>query len=137
MDILEHRYEDRFQVTWNIDPEIEDCMIVKISLQPLIENAIYHGIKPKDGAGMIAVSAKAHDSTIELAVADDGVGLSRSEVERLNEDLSGEVIREDRGIGLSNVNQRHKLIFGAEYGLEVESPLSGGARVRIVIPIVR
>lgn len=131
------RYEDKFEVEWDIDDKVLPYKMVKITLQPIIENAIYHGIKPKEGSGTIKVTAKELDSYVEFTIADDGVGMSPGQVVEINQDLNQEYIKENEHIGMKNVNQRIKLCFGEEYGVTVEGKEGAGTKVKIVIPKVQ
>lgn len=135
--IQKARYEDKFDVVWNIDGAVLDNKITKITLQPLIENAIYHGIKPKKGNGSITVTGCSRDDTNVIEVADDGVGMESEELNLLNSQMKEDFIKEDAHIGLRNVSQRIKLTFGEKYGVTVESRLNKGTVVRIIIPVVK
>ncbi|AEE97814.1 sensor histidine kinase [Mahella australiensis] len=138
VDIQRTRYNDKFDVLWSIADEIMDCKILKITLQPLIENAIYHGIKPKTGKGMISIKAYKMGADIIIEVADNGIGIPRDEVVRLNTELSGDYYaKEGQHIGLRNVNQRIKLMFGQKYGITIESEQNVGTTVCVLIPIVK
>lgn len=134
LDIQKTRYKDKFDIIWDIDPYIYKYKIVKLILQPLVENAIYHGIKPKDGKGVITIQGKEFESCIEIVVLDDGVGMRYEDVEALNAHLKEEYIRENSHIGLINVNLRLKLIFGEEYGISVESEYEKFCRIVLRIP---
>jgi two-component system, sensor histidine kinase YesM len=136
VDIQKIRYRDKFEVLWNIDADILNYKIVKLSIQPLIENAIYHGIKPKKEKGTISISGTVCGEGIIIKIMDDGVGLLDENVQVLNMDMKDEYIKEDLHIGMKNVNQRLKLIFGDEYGLSVESELKKYTLVKIHIPKV-
>jgi two-component system sensor histidine kinase YesM len=107
-------------------------------LQPLVENAIYHGIKNKRVGGMVTVRAYHQDyDKIFLDVEDDGIGFTNYKLaqvqDKLNND-SDEIDIEKSGFGLKNVNQRIKLYYGKEYGLSISSVYLQGTQVRLVIP---
>ena len=137
VEIQKVRYRNKFVVIWEIDEEVLDCRIVKITLQPLIENAIYHGIKPKGEKGIIRITGCVQKDCILLEVIDDGVGMTPEEVIAINDDLRNDYIKEDKHIGIRNVNQRIKLIFGDDYGLTVESDSCKGTVVKIITPKVK
>ena len=134
LDIQRKRYEDKFDVLWDIPEEILDYRIVKLVLQPLVENAIYHGMKPMSRKGCITVSGRLLEGFVELSVSDDGQGMTDSSLALIRESLNGESLPEDKHIGVCNVNQRLKLFFGDEYGLLVESSRDTGTTVLLRIP---
>lgn len=136
IEIEKVRYKNRFEVHWQIDQEIEEYMIARIVLQPLLENAIYHGIKPKREKGAINIKGELNNDTVLLTIADDGVGMDEEDVKRLNTELQMEYISSVKHIGLRNVNQRLKLIFGNEYGIEVCSGIGEGTLIKVLIPKV-
>ena len=108
--------------------------MVKITLQPLIENAFYHGIKPMREAGEIRVSAQRLAEEVEIRVADNGVGMDENEVEQLNRDMREKYLLRQDHIGVRNVNQRLKLLLGVEAGVEVRSRKGKGTVVILRIP---
>lgn len=133
--ILHLRYADLFSVKWDIDDAILPCKVIKTCLQPIIENAVYHGFKPKGGNGLLTVTGKLSDNNIVFTLSDDGVGMSPDEVSTLNESLNTNVYTNiSPHIGLANVNKRIKIIFGENYGLSVKSSEGCGTDVRITIP---
>jgi two-component system sensor histidine kinase YesM len=143
--IQKYRYGDKFEIEFLIEPELEECRIPKFIIQPLIENALYHGIETKNGHGKITVEIfrlkEANDACIR--VIDDGIGMSQSYVNFLNEKLENEqneIGKEAEepfkvGIGILNVNTRIKLNYGGKYGLKVFSGENEGTRIEMVIPV--
>lgn len=128
------RYQDKFNYTIDIDPDILNMQTIKIILQPLAENAIYHGIKMKHSMGHIRIKGIKNGSNILLQVIDDGVGMSR---ERIEEVFKGDYSDFSKsGIGISNVNERIKLFFGNQYGLVCNSREGQGTTIDITIPQV-
>ena len=136
LDIQNTRHRDRFRVDWEMEDGLEDCRIVKLVLQPIIENALYHGVIPSGKAGRIVVKGQAVQDELRISVMDEGVGMSAGEVAALNESMQKEHTREGRHIGLKNVNQRIKLIFGPPYGVHVASTPGEGTSVTLVIPLI-
>ena len=110
------------------------CTIIKICLQPVIENAVYHGFKPKGDKGLLVISGIRLENNIILTVKDDGIGMEADEVDSLNQRLQAEAYNGKRNIGLANVNERIKIIFGKAYGIKVESTFGKGTCVYITIP---
>lgn len=137
LSILQLRYGDLFDIKWNIDESILSFKIIKICLQPVIENAVYHGFKPKNTKGTLTISGELDDTNIIFTMSDDGVGMDTDTLSSLNT-LLHESVYNDSGshIGLANVNKRIKIIFGEAYGLSVDSRKNVGTTVKITIPAV-
>lgn len=129
------RYKNRFEVTFDIDPEIYDCCTIKLIVQPLIENAIYHGVEFMDGDGEITIKGYVKENDIYIDVTDNGLGMPEETVKYLLTDDT-RIHKKGSGIGLSNVHQRIQLYFGKRYGLEIESELDEGTTVHIHLPQV-
>lgn len=135
INILALRYGDLFDIEWEIDESILSYTIIKICLQPIIENAVYHGIKQKNDKGLIKIKGLCDDNNIILIVSDDGVGIEKDALDELNKTLSETSFTNEKShIGLSNVNQRIKIIFGDSYGIHVESTVGVGTDVYVTIP---
>ena len=135
VNILALRYGDLFDIEWDIDESILSYTIIKICLQPIIENAVYHGIKQKNDKGLIKIKGLCDDNNIILIVSDDGVGIEKDTLDELNKTLSETSFTNEKShIGLSNVNQRIKIIFGDSYGIHVESTVGVGTDVYVTIP---
>ncbi len=134
LEIQQIRYEDKLEIHWDIDPEIMQYKMVKITLQPLIENAIYHGIKPKEGIGRIDIKAYKDQDGIVFELLDNGIGMNDRLQQRINQYTPIDDVIEDTHIGLTNVNRRIKLIFGDEYGITVKSNRNIGTLLLIKIP---
>ena len=135
INILALRYGDLFDIEWDIDESILSYTIIKICLQPIIENAVYHGIKQKNDKGLIKIKGLCDDNNIILIVSDDGVGIEKDALDELNKTLSETSFTNEKShIGLSNVNQRIKIIFGDSYGIHVESTVGVGTDVYVTIP---
>ncbi|WP_253957706.1 sensor histidine kinase [Metabacillus halosaccharovorans] len=134
--IQEMRYGDDFTYEINIEQEILSYNIIKLSLQPLIENAIYHGVKQKRGLGKISIRGFEKEGSIHLEVADNGNGIEQDKLIEIKREL-GESFHEKRGfigIGLKSVNERINIHFGKEYGLVISSKPGQGTVVSIMIP---
>ena len=130
VNILALRYGDLFDIEWDIDESILSYTIIKICLQPIIENAVYHGIKQKNDKGLIKIKGLCDDNNIILIVSDDGIGIEKDALDELNKTLSETSFTNEKShIGLSNVNQRIKIIFGDSYGIHVESTADVGTDV--------
>jgi len=119
------------------DEELLKNYLPKLTLQPLVENAIFHGLEQKKGAGRITVRIIGTEKKIYITVEDDGIGMTRARTDELNERLrmGGSAQSSQRhGIALQNVNERLRLQFGDEYGLRLNSTLGSGTCTEIVIP---
>ncbi|MBR4457813.1 MAG: sensor histidine kinase [Clostridia bacterium] len=131
LEIQQIRYSDI--LTWSIDvaEEILDCPVPKLILQPLIENALYHGIKNRRGLGSIAITGGAEGESIVLRVRDNGAGMSPEQLAQLQ---SGVYEEHHSGLGLKNVHQRIRLYCGEPYGLSFESERGVGTTVTVRLP---
>lgn len=137
--IQKMRYRDILDYRIEVDESVMDSTILKLTLQPLVENALYHGIKTKRNGGTIVVQVKwAGADKVLLNVQDDGVGFTPYKLaqiqESLAEDLDEEVSLEEGGFGLRNVHKRIQLYYGKEYGISVQSHFQGGTQVSVIIP---
>ena len=134
LQIQHARYQDIMEYILDIDPGLHDAMLPKLTLQPLVENALYHGIKLKRAKGTIRITATLADGCALLRVEDNGVGITPQRLAQLRDAME----RQERvGFGLSAVNQRLRLQFGPEYGLRLDSEEGQGTTVTARIPYVR
>lgn len=125
----EMRFKSSYSITIDIRPELYDVKMIKMIIQPILENAIYHGMKDVVKDGKIVISAEIKDKNIlELIVYDNGIGMTEEEVHDLNEYIQGNN-QKYKSIGLRNVNRRIKLQYGEKYGVFVESQKSIGTTV--------
>jgi len=136
--IQKARYEDKFDFSLSVDDDVIPTMVLKLTLQPLVENAIYHGVKEREGHGFISVEACKRDGMLILRVSDDGAGMSQAKLTAVRALLSeAPVKRNDKvGYGISNVNERIQISFGKEYGLRFESELNKGTTVELLHPLI-
>lgn len=141
------RYEDKFDYTISISPGIDQLRVLKVILQPLVENAIYHGIKERRGKGHILVSAEREGPDLFLTVEDDGIGMPADKLAQLQEELkSSHQLHTDShkdwgegghiGFGARNVHERIFLNFGPDYGITYQSTWGVGTRVTIRHPAI-
>lgn len=134
LEIQKIRYEDKFEVVYNIQEETLEAMLPKITLQPIVENAIYHGIKPTNKKCTLIIRSFLLKDRILIEINDDGVGMKEEASRSINNELQTEYIKEENHIGIKNVNQRIKLSFGENYGIEIKSKVSIGTSIIISIP---
>ena len=133
--IQQIRYGNQLEYEIQVQEEILDSVLPKLILQPLVENSIYHGIREKEGEGMIGITGrKAENGDILLCVEDNGVGILPEQLKNLQEKLvSGEKVHQE-GYGIFNVNQRIQLNYGVPYGLSIWSQAGKGTKVEIRMP---
>ncbi|MBS7302639.1 MAG: sensor histidine kinase [Lachnospiraceae bacterium] len=134
LEIQQVRYQDILDYDIQIEPEIYPYEILKLTLQPLVENALYHGIKTKRAKGMILVTGKMEDDKIYFDVKDNGVGMNEAELASLRSKILKPCKETDSGFGLANVNERIRMNFGLEYGITIHSKQGEGTLVQVVIP---
>ncbi len=125
------RYPDNFEVFWEIDDTVLTCTTPKVILQPLVENAIFHGVSSMDGEGAIWIRIRRAADAVEMIVEDNG--FLPVDMERLERIVRGEV--DDKGYGIRNVNQRIQLHYGEAYGLRYAPRDGGGIRAVITLPL--
>ncbi|MGM0873226.1 MAG: cache domain-containing sensor histidine kinase [Bacillota bacterium] len=142
LKIQKARYRDKLNYTITIDANIHDVTILKLVLQPIVENAIYHGIKERRGAGHIDIHATEEGGNLVLTVTDDGKGIPSDKLQILMEKMDTlYAIKEEKGkpidfgYGMMNVQARIKLTYGDQYGLTITSELGEGTNVTITLPI--
>ncbi|WP_248924272.1 cache domain-containing sensor histidine kinase [Paenibacillus hamazuiensis] len=138
--LMELRYgEHRLAMDLRIDGGLLGCMLPKLSIQPLVENAIYHGIFPKSGKGTIRITAEKADNRLIITVDDDGVGMDETKLGALREKLAGHSMPEHGtgGIGIKNVHDRITGLYGSAYGIELNSTQHIGTSVRMILPYLK
>ena len=133
LKIQKHRYKNQFSYRFDVDESCLDFLCNKITLQPIIENAIYHGINGLVDEGEIVITLRADGSDVVFTVADNGVGMEAEQIQA--------ILRKERsdhtGIGIKNVNDRLKIYFGEGYGITIDSEPDVGTTVTIRMPQVR
>lgn len=135
LQIQKIRYASKLTYTIEVSPDIFDEMIVKIVLQPLVENALYHGIKDLEEGGYIRVLGFREGNNIILEVYDNGKGMSHEQIKNILKAPSSTSITKG-GVAIKNVHERIQVYFGQEYGLSYESEYGKWTKVRITIPVI-
>lgn len=130
LKIQNFRYKNQFTYSFDVDEECLNYLCNKITLQPIIENAIYHGIDRMVDEGKINIGIHQKGDRIIFTVEDNGVGMTEEQCEEILHKDAGDRV----GIGIKNVNDRIKIYFGEEYGLTIQSELDEGTRVTISMP---
>ncbi|MGO4273172.1 sensor histidine kinase, partial [Paenibacillus sp. TAF58] len=137
--IMNYRYAGEIKVKIHIPNDVMECQILRFLLQPLVENAIYHGLNSRNG-GEIIITAEGLNHEIVLFVTDNGEGMSNKKVQEIREFLNSkgtEDNQQETGIGLMNVNRRILLHFGDPYGIQIESEHHIGTKLKVTIPKVQ
>ena len=136
LNILEFRYYHKYQVSFEIEPEIYGNKLPKFLLQPILENSIIHGIGPKKGEGTIVVKGFRYEEKMIFTITDDGIGMTPEIIDKI---LQKQDISEEHfcGIGIRNVQERIRLYFKDEYGLRIDSSSKHYTIVEITLPIIR
>lgn len=130
------RYGDKVHYECEMGAETERCLVPALIIQPIVENAIFHGIEAKEEAGLIIVESVVSEGALLITVSDDGVGLDEKELARLTAQFGEREYQSGRSIGILNVLNRIKINFGEEYGLTVESEPGIGTSVTMRFPVV-
>ncbi len=124
------KYEESFQIEWDVDPQILDSYTLNLILQPLVENSLVHGFSKTGGYGRIQITVKPDGNSVRICVVDDGTGM--------DEDRSQQILtKATPGYGVYNVNQRIQNAFGRQYGLRYHFPPEGGTVACLTIPYLK
>jgi len=133
--IIEIRFDGKIKSEIAVDPELKECRIIKMIMQPIVENAVYHGLEKKEDEGTVSIQVKKEDNCINIVITDDGIGMDHAEVRQINSYINSEENdvrnegKNNRSIGLKNINSRIKLYYGNEYGIHISSAKNVGTRV--------
>lgn len=136
LQIQQFRYADILEYEIDIPEELGEYNILKLTLQPIVENAIYHGVKQKRGKSKIMIHGSYKENHILLTVEDNGIGIQEEKLKQIRLHLEKENPEiTDRGFGLANVNARIRLNYGKEYGLSIDSTYGVGTKVSMILPV--
>lgn len=141
MIIQKVRYEDKLDYDINYDENLKYVPMLKLTTQPIVENAIYHGIKQKRGKGNISINFTEVDNNLVIKISDNGAGIDEDKLNEINamlesDNISSITSENGSGYGIYNVNSRIKLTYGNQYGLKYFSEINKGTMVEIIIPIL-
>lgn len=134
VEIQSFKYWDKFTVEYDIDEEAGDCLLPPFSIQPIVENAIIHGIEPKAGKGVIWISASRIGDDIVCVVKDNGIGFSS---DKSLDEVGRVTPKHISGIGMNNVDERIKMFFGENYGVTYESIPGIYTKVKVIVPYTK
>jgi two-component system sensor histidine kinase YesM len=128
--ILKNRFEDQFEVRYDIDESLMDCKVIKLILQPIVDNSIRHGMKDVSTNGLLCISINKKELDIQIIISDNGCGMSEDLIVQVLNGING-------GIGVYNINQRLKYKYGGKYSVTIDSRLGIGTNVSILIPQIK
>ena len=132
-EILKFTYDMKFDTNIDIQESVKDYYIIHMLLQPVVENAIIHGLRPTGKQGNLKINGYEKQQVIYLEVIDDGVGMSYETARKLEEGIA---VSSSGGYGLKNVLRRIKLYYGNEYGISIEENLNPGTCITIRLPVI-
>lgn len=140
--IVRVRYENRFDLEINVDEELLSLKVPQLILQPVVENAVKYGLRPREASGIIAVNVQVEEDKLLISVMDNGLGMTPQKLKEVQELLKNkETVNHPRSkkasIGLKNAHDRVKLILGEEYGMEIISYEGIGTIVKYILPVMR
>lgn len=132
------RYEDRFDVIYDIDERIRGYKCLKFILQPIVENAICHGMSMTTENGLITIKGYLEDEVITLVITDNGIGMDETVTQQLDDFMNGRIkevtFKKTKSVGLRNIQGRIQLFFGDQYGIRIYSEINKGTKVILKIP---
>jgi sensor histidine kinase YesM len=134
LQIQQYRFADKFTYEIDLPPELRGAYVPKLCVQPLVENAVSHGVELNPTPSCIRIAASRLEEKLRIEVSDDGLGISPGRLKEIEGWLRAGALEGDSHIGLRNVNRRLKSLYGEAYGLSVESAEGQGTRVTITIP---
>lgn len=134
LEIQQVRYQDIMNYEIDVAEEFDKCLIPKITIQPLVENALYHGIKNKRGIGKIIITGKREGGILILRIEDNGIGITKERLLQVQREIEGKVTDKKDIYGLYNVNERIRLNFGEEFGIFIDSKYGEGTVVTVKLP---
>ena len=137
LEIQQVRYQDILQYDIQVEEELYKYLIPKITIQPLVENALYHGIKNKRGAGKIIISGRQEEDHFSILIEDNGIGISKERLSQVRAGVKNKVSTGKDIYGLYNVNERIHLNFGEKYGIIIESTYGEGTIVSVILPYMQ
>jgi len=136
LEIQKFRYGDRIQYEIKLDDELSDYLILPLVIQPIVENAVIHGLEFKSGQGKVSVYAIKESGNVKITVEDNGMGMDKDRLLHVLNSLEEETENQGRHIGLKNVHQRIRMCYGEGYGLVINSEKDIGTKITIVLPDV-
>ena len=137
LDIQRYRYPDVFQVEVKCEEGLKDCLVPKTMIQPLVENAILHGILPTEASGKIWIIIQKQGEKLCVMVKDEGIGVSKEQLKRFKQGESMAENKTRKHIGVENVCDRIHYLYGEGFGMEIQSTQGKGTTVILTLPVKR
>lgn len=138
--IQQYRFRNKINTTETIDPAAKKCCVPKLLIQPIVENAVFYGLEPKTGERNLNIEAYCTGKKLIVKVEDNGVGMSFDKLRTINDAMCSGVSMGDNGrgtqLGIVNVNERLRLLYGEEFGLRIFSCPKVGTTIEMVLPII-
>ena len=138
--IQQYRFRNKINITETIDPAAKKCCVPKLLIQPIVENAVFYGLEPKTGERNLNIEAYCTGKKLIVKVEDNGVGISFDKLRTINDAMCSGVSMGDNGrgtqLGIVNVNERLRLLYGEEFGLRIFSCPKVGTTIEMVLPII-
>lgn len=138
--IQQYRFRNKINITETIDPAAKKCCVPKLLIQPIVENAVFYGLEPKTGERNLNIEAYCTGKKLIVKVEDNGVGMSFDKMRTINDAMCSGVSMGDNGrgtqLGIVNVNERLRLLYGEEFGLRIFSCPKVGTTIEMVLPII-
>lgn len=134
LEIQQVRYQDILRYEIHVPEELDKYLIPKITIQPLVENALYHGIKNRRGPGKIVITGRQEEDCFLLQIEDNGIGITEERLQQVNEGIQRKIPTGTGIYGLYNVNERIRLNFGEKYGISIESTYGERTVVSVILP---
>ena len=136
LTIQKMRYKNKFTASITADDDVRQLYTIKLIVQPILENAIYHGIRNRRGGGLITVRVWKEQAQLHVCVSDNGAGMSRERLFELRQMMAGRHEGDLSGFGLFNVDQRIKLYYAQPQGLHIESEQGQGSSISFHVPVM-
>jgi two-component system sensor histidine kinase YesM len=131
--LLYYRYEQRIRLEIDVPKNFYHYQVLKLMIQPIVENAVIHGLKPKQGKGTVKISVSVKDNILHIDVIDDGVGMSTQRLQEVIANMNRD--QQEDNIGLNNVKNRIELTYGFAFGIEINSKENRGTLMSLRIPV--
>ena len=129
------RYKDRITALIDVDPVLQDLIIPKLILEPLVENAVVHGLESKEEKGMILLIGEMEEQTVTFTIKDNGVGIPNDRIQEIMQ-KQAQTDSVHTGLGIMTVHQRIQHVYGTEFGVSIESTVGVGTKIYVRFPYI-
>lgn len=133
--IQQLRFDGKIEVFYFIEEDVLSLTVIKMLLQPIVENAVFHGLEPKSDKGNLYIGARCEGKNLIITITDDGVGIPQKKLEEIQRDLKSEHVDTSKHVGILNTNARIRLQYGIEYGMRLDSCVGDGTTVTMILPV--